>query len=385
MTRVGLALGASWLGGVSYCRNLLEAILALPDRRIEPVLLVGRRADNGILAALPPVEVIRTGLLDRLTPRWGARKVWQQVFGRDPLMGRFLRSHGIDVLSHSDFLGTGAAPPAICWIPDLQHRQLPQFSRASQRWYRDHNISLQCRHATRIILSSHDAERELARFQPSCVGKARVLQFVAQPRVSAATPDLETLRERYGIGNAYFHVPNQFWAHKNHRLILDALAVLKARGDPVLVVSTGPTTDYRDPQHFARLMAHADAIGVQSCFRALGVIPYGDLVGLMVNAVAVINPSRAEGWSTSVEEAKSLGKQVILSDLPVHREQAPPGGIYFGVDDASGLAEAMQVLWTTYDVDADGERRTRAQRDLPARVEAFGRAYQDIVLELADV
>ena len=54
MIRVGLALGAPWLGSVNYYRNLLNAVWSLPERQIEPVLLLGERADTGILNGLPP-------------------------------------------------------------------------------------------------------------------------------------------------------------------------------------------------------------------------------------------------------------------------------------------------------------------------------------------
>jgi glycosyltransferase involved in cell wall biosynthesis len=383
LKRVGLALGASWLGSVNYYRNLLNAIYALPDRQIEPVLLIGERADPGILAGLPPLEVIRSRWLDQPSARWAVRKVWQQAFASDPFLERFLRSHQIDVLSHSDFLGKRAALPAICWICDFQHRQLPHFFSRHERWYRDRDFRLQCRHATRIVLSSHDAQRALAAFEPSAVAKSRVLQFVAQPKVSAETTDLATLQERYGFAGPYFHVPNQFWAHKNHRLILDALAILKRRGEPAVVISTGAMEDYRQPKYFDQLMAQADELEVRDCFKTLGVIPYNDLVGLIVNSIALLNPSCAEGWSTSVEEAKSLGKRIILSDIPVHREQAPTDGVYVDPDDAVGLADAMRLVWTTMDPVAEAERSVRAQRDLPSRVQAFGRAYQEIVLEVA--
>jgi glycosyltransferase involved in cell wall biosynthesis len=381
MIRVGLALEASQLGSINYYRNLLNAIQSLPDRQIEPVLLLGERAGAGILAGLAPIEVVRSPLLDRMTPRWTVRKVWQQTFASDPFLERFLRRRDIDVLSHSDFLGNHAKLPALCWIPDFQHRQLPQFFTSSTRRYRDRNYGLQCRHATRVILSSHDAQGALRRFQPSSVGRSRVLQFVAQPHVDAETPDVETLRKRYVIDGAYFHVPNQFWAHKNHRLILDALAILKKRGEVPLVLSTGGKDDYRQPQFFEQLMAHAEAVGVGDSFRALGVVPYADVVGLMVNSVGLLNPSRSEGWSTSVEEAKSLGKRIILSNLPVHLEQAPPGGTYVDPDDATGLADAMQIAWTSWDPLADRQALARAQADLPRRVQAFARTYQEIVLE----
>ena len=327
--------------------------------------------------------MIQSRWIDPLTPRWVVRKVWQQAFASDPFLERFLRSHGIDVLSHSDFLGRGAALPAICWIGDFQHRELPQYFRKRDRLYRDRDFRMQCQHATRILLSSYDAQRALKSFEPSCVEKSRVLQFVAQPHLGGQTTELATLQERYGFTSPYFHVPNQFWAHKNHRLILDALAILKGRGQLVLVISTGATEDPRQPRHFEQMMAHARAIGVLGSFRTLGVIPYGDLVGLMVNAVALINPSRAEGWSTSVEEAKSLGKRIILSNLPVHLEQAPPDGIYVGPNDANGLADAMWRVWTTSEPDAARDRSARAARELPGRVRAFAERYQEIVLEVS--
>jgi glycosyltransferase involved in cell wall biosynthesis len=383
LIRVGVALGASWLGSVNYYRNLLNAIYSLPDRQIEPVLLIGERADAGILAGLPPIEVIRNRWLDQPTPRWAIRKIWQQAFASDPFLERLLRSNGIDVLSHSDFLGRHAALPAICWIGDFQHRQQPQFFSRSERWYRDRDFRLQCRHATRVILSSHDAQHALATFEPSAVEKSRVLQFVAQPKLSADTTGLATLQERYGFAGPYFHVPNQFWAHKNHRLILDALAILKRRGEPTLVISTGAMEDYRQPKYFDELMRDADEHGLRDMFRTLGVVPYNDLVGLMVNSIALLNPSRAEGWSTSVEEAKSLGKRIILSNIPVHLEQAPRDGVYIDPDDVSSLADAIREVFEAFDPVVEAERSARASSELPGRVQAFSRTYQEIVLEVS--
>jgi glycosyltransferase involved in cell wall biosynthesis len=380
--RVGLALGASWLGGINYSRNLLNAIFALPDRQIEPVLLVGDRVDGDILGGFPPVEVIRSGWFDRLTPRWLGRRVWQQVFASDPFLERFLRSHQIAVLSHAGVLGSHSTIPAVCWIVDFQHRQLPQFFTASERWYRDQNFRLQCDHATRIILSSEDAQNALAAFGPSCVEKSRILRFVAQPGLGGQPTSLKALQDRYGFAGAYFHVPNQFWSHKNHRLILDALAMLKRRGESPLVISTGATEDYRQPRYFGELMAQAEALGVLDSFRVLGVIPSDDLVGLMLNAVALINPSRSEGWSTSVEEAKSLGKRIILSDLAVHREQAPPDGVYIDPDDSVALADSMELILATLDPAAERLRKARAKRELPVRVRDFAETYQDIILEV---
>ena len=58
----------------------------------------------------------------------------------------------------------------------------------------------------------------------------------------------------------------------------------------------------------------------------------------MFHSKAVINPSKFEGRSSTVEQAKSLGKIIILSNLKIHKEQNPPMGMYFDEDDHQKLS-----------------------------------------------
>jgi glycosyltransferase involved in cell wall biosynthesis len=62
---------------------------------------------------------------------------------------------------------------------------------------------------------------------------------------------------------------------------------------------------------------------------------------LLRACTGLINPSRSEGWSTTVEEAKSFGVPMILSDLDVHREQAAASASFFGTDDPAALADHL--------------------------------------------
>ena len=126
-------------------------------------------------------------------------------------------------------------------------------------------------------------------------------------------------------------------------------------------------------------MKYARECDVLDRFRVLGVIPFDDLSGLMLHGVALINPSHFEGWSTSVEESKSLGKRILLSDIPVHREQSPPFGVYFAPDDAEGLA---QCLWNTlqqFDPQSEFRMREDAQMGLIARQLEFAETLSNLL------
>ena len=112
----------------------------------------------------------------------------------------------------------------------------------------------------------------------------------------------------------------------------------------------------------------------------LGQIPFEHLGGLLRDAIALINPSKFEGWSTSVEEAKSAGKHVILSDIPVHKEQAPERGSYFSPDDPEQLAQLMADATQKFDADADAAFQNRARDRVPSRLKEFAETYLGIVL-----
>jgi hypothetical protein len=57
-----------------------------------------------------------------------------------------------------------------------------------------------------------------------------------------------------------------------------------------------------------------------------------------------VQPSKSEGWSTVVEDARGLGKRILLSDIDVHREQDPPRAGYFRPDDAKELAARLREV-----------------------------------------
>jgi len=385
MIRVGFVLtfdATGWLGGVSYFRNLLSALSSVPNPRIVPVILAGRHTDPGVLAQFPPFQIIRSSLLDSGRVPWFSRRAVAKLSGRDLGLEFLLRRHHIQVLSHQGFLAKPGNIPALGWIPDFQECHLPEFFSPAEITARIRKRSLFCRACSGVILSSLDAKRDLESLDAECARKAKVLQFVADI-AAPSQPGSTEVSHRLGVEPPYFHLPNQFWSHKNHGLVVDALRILKERGVMARVVASGNTVDHRQPGYFQVLMRRVREAGIEDRFLSVGTVPYLDLVALMAGAVAVINPSRFEGWSTTVEEAKSLGKTVLLSDLRVHREQAPPRGHYFAPDDADGLAKAMEKTLHEYDPLVDQKLMQEAQENLPSRRQAFARAYEAIVLEAA--
>jgi len=344
MIRVGFILeGYDWLGGVNYYRNLLSALALICEPKVRPVMFVGNKTPEDIVQNFCSAEIVRSSVLDVATPAGFFRRVIRKFSGqRDLVLDVILRQHDIQVLSHySGALPYWSSVKSIGWIPDFQYLHFPKYFTKDDRALREAAVDRVISNCHSLILSSVAAQEDLEKVSLVSISKSNVLHFVPEIDLSPSVVTKSDLEVRYGFKAPYFYLPNQFWIHKNHRIVIEALATLKKQGVTPMIVASGATYDHRFPEHFTDLLAFARREGVDTSFKVLGVIPYGDLLSLMRHSLAVINPSLFEGWSSTVEEAKALDKTVLLSTIPVHKEQSPNKGIYFDPLNAEDLAQKM--------------------------------------------
>jgi glycosyltransferase involved in cell wall biosynthesis len=201
-----------------------------------------------------------------------------------------------------------------------------------------------------------------------------VVRFAVRPPPLPFAPGAELL-EKYALPPRFLYLPNQFWKHKNHSVVIEALALLRERGAGVIVAASGNPHDVRHVGHYRRLIQRAEDLGVQNEFRFLGMLPYADVVGLTSLCHALVNPSFFEGWSTTVEEAKALGAPLVLSGINVHREQAGTRALYFDPESPASAAEAMLQAWRREDLPPPEERRRLAAAESDLRVREFATAF----------
>jgi glycosyltransferase involved in cell wall biosynthesis len=239
-------------------------------------------------------------------------------------------------------------PRTIGWIPDFQHLHLPQFFGPEDLKHRNTTFRRLAEKATVVMLSSQSAYDDFAQFVPDYAGKGRVISFPSLLAFDELTNDPVATRVKFNLPEKFALVANQFWAHKNHSLVVRSLALLKKANVRVPVVMTGLPSDHRDPsnKNFSALLQAIAAAGLNDQITILGLVPYGELVNLMRMAALIIQPSRFEGWSTVVQDAVALGRPLLCSDIAVHREQVPAALGFFSTDRPEGLAELLEAHWS---------------------------------------
>ena len=335
--RVALDLRAGgWLGGRYYLYNLALAVARLPPEERPELVGIAPGDEAAEFAGLLTSVDELPGDADVVFPNWN--------------------------------VPPRTAAAQLHWIPDLQHRRLRGTFSRKERLKRELAFVRFALPARRIVVSSEAVRRDAARAYPPFARKLRVLRFttVVPPGLVEVDP-AETLA-RYGLEPGYLFLPNQFWKHKNH-----AVAFAAAAGLGRVLVCTGATDDHRDPGYFARLTRD-----LPGNVRILGVVPRADYLQLLRGAAAVAQPSRFEGWSSVVEDARAFGKPIALSDIAVHREQSPRGSHFFDPDDPAALAQAIDAAVREGSLPEPDALAAQSER-----VAAYGRAFAALVAKLA--
>jgi glycosyltransferase involved in cell wall biosynthesis len=314
-----------WRGGINYVVNWSRACASVPaDERPEIHLLHADEAGCRIAGELASLAA-------------GVHE--------------FRRAAALDldmVYPVTQVFEAPAGAPWAGWIPDWQCKHFPDMFDDLERARRDLHYGLLATEAPFLALSSNMALEDTRRLYGERLVEHARLSFPAvidQRELDDAVVRYSEVRTRHGLPEKFALVCNQWWKHKNHVVVLHALAELQDLD--VCCVFTGETKDPRWPEYFDEQLAFITRAGLQSRARILGAIGRREQLALMNAAAVVIQPSLFEGWSTVVEEARALGKLLLLSDFPVHREQAPPGCQFFNASDPAALAEVWRKAWAT--------------------------------------
>lgn len=315
-------LDPGWMGGAYYLQNLLAALGTL-DRALQPEVVI-------ITHEKSSYDFLRQSGYDRMSYCTG-----------DQVMQD--RNHrGIDLLFPYPLGDSGL--PTLAWIPDFQEKHLPYLFTVDEiaGRKREHES-----YFTRegLLLSSESALADYHRFYPGYSVPTFVVPFATF--LPEHLPDSRAVRQRHGLPERYFFAPNQFWIHKNHIVVLAALRELKRRGIKPVVCFSGKEVDSRADGYAPFLRQKITEWELGDQIRFLGFMPREDQAVTIREAVAILQPSRFEGWSTVVEDAKALNQYVIASSLDVHREQLECNADFFDPSDFMRLADLLEQHWKT--------------------------------------
>ena len=333
----------------TYIRSLTAALAQEVRGTSDSIILF----DNGSGDSLPQLDKVTRVKLMR--PRRGIT-LWDQVAWPPTLAAR-----RVDVF-HSPFYAVPRVTPPRCrvvqTVHDLTPLKLPDAVSPRQRKLFRFNFQL-ARTAHRLIVPSEATRTDVI----SLLGVPSE-RIIVIPEAADITPAdvvqadarIPQVLRRLRIGRAYLLHTGGHDAVKNLPRLLSAFTALIQQGrDLELVIAGehGPGT--------SDVIQRASILGVLDRVRLPGFVPREDLIPLYRGALALVYPSRAEGFGLPVVEAMTCGLPVVASRAGPLPEVGGDACLYVDAASAAEMTQAVSKILDAGGLAADLARKGRAR------------------------
>ncbi len=251
----------------------------------------------------------------------------------------------------SHVLPLGLQLPSVVTIHDVGHRRERAGYSAAAWWYLELTTRYAVRRATHLIAVSQSTADDLQRIYQATPGRMTVIHSGVDPRMrpQTGTRIAEVLR-RLGVGQPYFLFVGRNHPRKNLAMLRRAFATARRQGLQASLVLAGPDQVAGLPgDHIV----------------ALPYVAEDELPALYAGAVALLLPSRFEGFGFPALEAMGCGTPVIASTAGSLPEIVDGAAILLSPDDEAGWTRAM------LDIADDASERQRLVEAGAARHSGF--------------
>ena len=313
-----------------------------------------------IVEAFGESAAIRTAALARqATSRLRGRPVGPDSITADMPRVRcrnetWLRRHGIELMVYPapTTYSFESGLPYVMAVHDLQHRIHPEFPEVSAdgEWEaREFLFANGVRYAEAIVVDSEVGREDVLEFYGHLTSpdRVRILPFVLPPYLVRPTGDeVATTLRSLGVPRRYLLFPAQFWPHKNHRRVTEAVAELHRQGVDVTVLMTGSASGDLREGVLAEIREIVAREGIGNLVRILGYVDDRTMAALYAGASGVLLPTFFGPTNIPVIEAWAMGVPVLTSDIRGIREQCGDAAILVDPLSTEAIKEGLRRLWT---------------------------------------
>lgn len=336
----------TWTGGINVILNLINLLKTKNNKsKIEIVIFTNSKKKlqkftiNKNIKIIEDNTIFNQNIFVRIID-----KISLLFFNKTIFLEKFLLSYKINIISHTTIVtGINSYTKSIIWIPDFQYIYFPKLFSLKYKIFKYINLKLYSKCAHKILLSSNTAKKDLRTISDIPNKKIEVNKFFFKVPSKDTLKKLSYLKKKYKLPDKYFYLPNQYWEHKNHKIVIEALK--KINDKKIFICSTGSKNDYRNPKYFFSLMKNLKKYKLENNYKYLGLVPYLDVMSLIYHSLATVNPSYFEGWSSTVEQADAYNKIIILSKIKVHFEQNPNNAYFFNPNNSTSLKNILLNIY----------------------------------------
>ena len=330
-----------WTGGIIYNINIIKTLNFLDDVEKPQIILIYNPALKNYIKE---IEYPYLQLVPHNFPYIYKGYVDSILKNKNTFVNDLVVNNKLDAIfpMHDYPVKSKLDAKLVSWYADLQHMYYPQFFTKRKVIERNARIKLILKNSKDLVVSSQAVKDDFLKFfkVPEKLN-IHIYHFVS---IIEGMPEItfDEIRAKYELPEHFYMISNQFHKHKNHQVVFEAVAELKKKGIEVSIGITGRFPDEPDSLYMQELHDIINKNDLKKSIKFLGLIPRGDQLLLMKYCKAILQPSLFEGWSTVIEDAKSLQVPVIAANLNVNNEQLEEKGTYFEPHNVNQLVSILE-------------------------------------------
>lgn len=229
--------------------------------------------------------------------------------------------------------------PYAFTVWDLGHRVAPYFpevSRKRQFFKREEMYNNALPRASKIVIGTNDGKNDICTYYNISSNKVEIIEMPTPMDVFNLKEDDSILDKLNLEKNGYIYYPAQFWAHKNHYMLVQTLKLLKDKGSNLKLVFTGSNQGNMD-----YIKAQVKELNLENEVIFAGFVTRNELISLYKNAFGLTYASLLGPDNIPPLEAMAVGCPVFISNLQGHVDQLGTRAVFFDPMNPEDLAEKI--------------------------------------------
>ena len=274
-----------------------------------------------------------------------------------------------------------ASVPTVAVIVDLQYLSYPQFFSNDDFYYRDQHFKAACAVADRLVCISDYVRQTVLANSALSADRVVTIPISLPQRISrVSTSQAQAALSSFQLApDRYLLYPANFWAHKNHEMLLTAFSLFRhqhPQSELKLVCTGAPDARQEKLRDAARSMQLQHAVVFP------GYLDDAGFASLLQSCRAVIFPSLYEGFGMPLLEAMAFDKPVLCSNVTSLPEVGGDATICFDPRKPQEIAEAISRIENDQALVAELVERGRRRVEFFGDAEKMARQYWQLFQEV---
>lgn len=336
-------------GGFDQALNAILQIKKLSEGNFDLIAITHHKSNIPTLNKLKISAIqYKVSVLDKLIGKLVENNVFHLLQRYFNIIGPFekrLIKNNVDLVYFVTPSILGLALQKLNYVAtlwDLSHRDSPEFPeiRGRGEFFKREYLYRNLLSYAYLVICDSNRLAELASFRYG----VDIKRFLSMPFGSSPLQDLkdkktiEEIRSKYNLPSQYLYYPANFWTHKNHIRILDALCILRDKHDlKVFLIFSG-----KDHGNLKWIKDSIAERKLDSQVLILGFVPSNEVRSLYEASSGILVATYF--GQTNLPPLEAWAAKVPLIYSKKFSEQAGDAAEYIDCDDPDSIANSILNL-----------------------------------------